>query len=109
MQSWRPVKELLIELDDESNAAFEQGNAIYSAIEERIKEFDEIDAGSFNFRYPVDRKNQNPILSALPDAKELRRLKEIIGVIASYFGSFDTWVHEQRNSIMEAWHEYRNQ
>ena len=112
MQSWQPVKELLIELADEVNAcgaAFEQGNAIYSAIEERITEFDEIDAGSFNFRYPVDRKNQNPILSALPDAKELRRLKEIIGVIASYFGSFDTWIHEQRISIIEAWHEYRNQ
>ena len=109
MQSWRPVKALLIELDDESNAcddAFEKGNAVYSAIEERITDFDVIDAGSFNFRYPVGRKNQNPILSALPDVQELRRLKEIIGAIACNFGSFETWVHEQKIGTWDAWHQF---
>lgn len=99
MESWQRVKELLIELGDEAllgSSGFERASTTYSGIEKRISEFDEIDRGSYNFRYPVDRRNGNSILSTLPDAQELHRVKETVGAIASYLGGFDTWVHEYR-------------
>ena len=96
MKSWRRVKKLLIELVDEDGidaAQLERGHATYNAIEERLKEFDKIDEGSFNFRYPADRENKEATLSTLPDAQELGRVKEIVGVVGDYFGSFATWAH----------------
>lgn len=108
MESWRPVRNMLLAIDDEArtnDVAFTEANAIESAIEERIKEFDKIDEKSMNFRYPVSNRGA-PILGPLPDAQEMSRVKEIVEVIAGYFGSIETWIHEERNHIIEAWHDY---
>ena len=109
MESWKRVKDLLVELVDEERidpAQLEEGNAKCNAIEERINEFDAIDSDSFNFRYPADRDNSEATLSKLPDAQQLRRVKEIVSVIEVYFGSFATWAHEERMGIAQTWHQH---
>ena len=98
----------LLAIDNEacSNyAAFTEANAIYSTVEERIKEFDKIDGSSMNFRYPVNNQGE-PILGPLPDAQEMSRVKGIVEVVADYFGSIETWIHEERNHVSEAWRGY---
>ena len=109
MESWQLVKDLLLVIDDEvrtNDAAFAEANAIYDAIEERIKEFNRIDPKSFNFRYPTDQKMKERILAPLPGDQELSHVKDMVEVVANYFGSIATWVHEERNHIIEAWHDY---
>ena len=109
LKCWEPVRDMLLAITDEaysSDAEFTEANAIYRTIEERIKEFDKIDEGSMGYRYPTDREAKNQTLAPLPGARELSHVKEIVEVIAGYFGSIETWVHQERNYISEAWHDY---
>ena len=109
MESWQLVKKLLIGLNEEGgndSAELEEGHAIYSAIEDRINEFSQIDARSYNFRYPVDRRNSKPILAKLPDAQQLQRVKEVATIIEDYVGGFGAWAHDQREGIIEAQYYY---
>ena len=60
-QSWKEVRQLLEKFDDWitghcDDAHLEEGAAMYNSIEQRVKEFDAIDAKAKNFRYPVNKK-----------------------------------------------------
>ena len=103
MQAWLPVKQLLVELSkDQSQCAdrSEEPNPTYDAIEDRIREFDEIDEGSFSYRYPIDKKN-NPALGPLPSEWERRKVRDVVGTIEVYFGGFRSWIHDYRTAMME--------
>lgn len=109
MKSWEPVRDMLLAITDEAypdDAGFTEANAIYRAIEERIKEFDKIDESSMGYRYPTDREAKKRTLGPLPNAQEMSHVKEIVEIVAGYFGGIETWIHEERNHISEAWHDY---
>ena len=102
-QAWLTVRQLLVELSPDQNQSddrSEEPNATFNAIEERIKEFDEIDEGSFSYRYPIDRK-KNPALGPLPSEQELRKVRDVVGMIEVYFGGFRSWIHDYRTAMME--------
>ena len=104
VQTWLSVKQLLIELStDESkyNAKSEEPKTTYKAIEDRIREFDEIDKGSSSYRYSIDTQN-NPALGPLPDARELHKVKEVVDGIEYYFGGFRAWAHDYGTAMTEA-------
>lgn len=104
IQAWLPVRQLLVELSPDQNQCADrsaEANATYDAIEDRIREFDEIDEGSFSYRYPIDRRN-NPALGPLPSQRELHKVREVVGVIELYFGGFLSWIHDRKTEIMES-------
>ena len=102
LQVWQSVKRLLSETEEArfSEADRGVGSTIYCAIEERIKEFNDIDKNSMRYRYPVDL-NGVRILAKLPTAGQLSHVKDIIEVISGYFGGIEVWIHEERNANLE--------
>ena len=103
MQAWLPVRQLLVLLSTDQNqcaARSEEPSLTYNAIEARIREFDEIDEGSFSYRYPIDRKN-NPTLGPLPREGQIRKVRDVVETIEVYFGGFRSWIHDYRTAMME--------
>ena len=79
---WEEVRQLLEKFDDRivehiDDARLEEGAAIFDAIEQRVKEFDEIDHGSFNFRYPEDQATK-PDSVKLLERHEIVHIKEVV-------------------------------
>ena len=108
LKVWQEVKHLLFETDEEvkrSKVARVEAGKIYGDMEERIKEFNKIDERSMNFRYPIDKTGENQILASLPHGRQLSHVKDVIEVLASYFGGIEMWVHEKRNSHWDMQHE----
>lgn len=104
IHSWQPVKQLLIELSGHRHAPahdLREGNAIYKAIEDRIKEFDQIDPNSYSYRYPIDRSTYDRILGPLPNTNQLQHLQEQMATIETFFGGYGLWIHHEREAIME--------
>lgn len=76
---WKEVRHLLEKFDNgmtehSGDACLEEGAAIYNAIEKRVKEFDDIDPGSFNFRYPEDQVK-------LLERHEIVHIKEVVNAL----------------------------
>lgn len=111
LRIWQSVKNLLFETDEEgrtNETVRVEACKIYGAMEERIKEFNRIDERSMNYRYPIDKTGENRILASLPDWRQLSHVKEVIEVVAGYFGSIETWMHEERNFHLEMQYELRD-
>ena len=105
------VKKLCFEIDEEVSTdeiGMVEARKIYDAMEERIKEFNRIDERSMNFRYPIDKTGKNRILASLPDGRQLSHVKDVIEVVAGYFDSIRTWMHEERNFHIEMQYELRD-
>ena len=103
MDSWLPVRKLLVELSPDENPSGEESQKQYTilnAIEARIKEFEKIDERSFSYRYPIDKKN-NPSLGPLPRDQELRKVADVVETIEVYFGGFRAWIHDYRTAMTE--------
>ena len=104
MPLWRELKESLTEIDREVSGYETMGSdglPIYDTIEKRIRELDELDPQSFNFRYPSDRKGEEQTLAQLPNANEMSHVRDVFDVIAQYFDGVETWVHEEKNGQLE--------
>ena len=102
LQVWQSVRGLLSAINEArlSEADRDAGRTEYRALEERIKEFNDIDKSSMGYRYPVDLRGGR-ILAKLPTHSQLAHVKDIIGVMSSYFDSILTWIHEERNADLE--------
>ena len=108
---WRSVRNILFEINEEVSTdkiGKIEAEKIYDAMEERIKEFNRIDERSMNFRYPIDKTGKNRILASLPDGRQLSHVKDVIEVVAGYFNSIRTWMHEERNFHIEMQYELRD-
>ncbi len=82
---WEEVRQLLEKFDDGitehcGDVRLEEGAAIYNAIEQRVKEFDEIDPGSFNFRYPEDQARKSDSVKLL-ERHEIVYIKEVVNAL----------------------------
>ena len=76
---WATVRQLLEKFDNDviehcENAGLEEAAAIYHAIEQRVIEFDDIDPGSFNFRYPEAQVK-------LLERHEIVHIKEVVNAV----------------------------
>lgn len=102
LRVWQSAKRLLSAINEVrlSEADRDASRAEYHALEERIKEFNDIDKSSMGYRYPVDRRGGR-ILAKLPTHSQLAHVKDIIGVMSSYFDGIETWIHEERNADLE--------
>ena len=82
---WEEVRQLLEKFDDGitehcGDVRLEEGAAIYNAIEQRVKEFDEIDPGSFNFRYPEDQARKSDSVKLL-ERHEIVHIKQVVNAL----------------------------
>lgn len=85
---WTETRQLLDKFDHWvtggcANARFEEGAAICNAIEQRLKEFDEIDAKAENFRYPVNNKLE-PNPTKLLERHEIVHMKKVVNALHMY-------------------------
>ena len=108
LQIWRSVKQLLSKIEEArfSKADRAAGRTVYLALEDRIKEFNDVDGNSMRYRYPVDLAGRRKF-AKLPNPSQLAHVKEIIEVMSGYFGGIQTWIHEERNADLEMQREAR--
>ncbi len=76
-------------------------------IENRVKEWDDLDPGSYAFRYPV-KKSGEPFRSTNENV-DLRQLQEIMAGIASYLDGASTGLYEHRQAQSEYYQYYYDQ
>jgi len=76
-------------------------------IENRVKEWDDLDPGSYAFRYPV-KKSGEPFRSTNENV-DLLQLREIMAGIASYLDGASTGLYEHRQAQSDMYAEYASQ
>ncbi len=104
MEVWRRVRKLLYRVDANELATEgvrEQSDAKYDAIEDRIKEFDDIDRKATSFRYPVD-KNGKPTAGVALGHKEMLQVKNVVAALEFYLSGIGCGVSEAVNEAHEA-------
>lgn len=101
---WETVRRLLYKVDADELAVegvCEEFDAIYDAIEERIKEFNGIDERATSFRYP-EEKNGEPTLGAPLGVEELLQVKSVVDVLEFYLAGIRCGVSETVGETLEA-------
>lgn len=103
---WEEVRQLLEEFDSAmtkhcDDTRLEEGAAIYNAIEQRVKEFNEIDVKAENFRYPVDKK-LNPNSAKLLERHEIVHINEVVSALDMNLDGMSVGLDE----ILSHWNEW---
>lgn len=70
----------------------EENKWLSKLVEARLKEFDEVDASSQGFRYPIDRTG-NPTLKSI-DAVNLKHLKDVVECVSAIISGSSTGMYE---------------
>ena len=99
---WGKVRQLLEKFDNWvvgycDDNRLEEGAEIYNAIEQRLKEFDEIDAQSLSFRYPDQKSNPAKLL----DRHEILHIKEVVDALYDNLDGMSGGLRE----IIDQWNE----
>ena len=106
--SWDEVRQLLEKFDNYiiqhwggvDAVQLKKRDDLYNAVEQRVKEFDEIDAKSQNFRYPVNR-NLEPNPAKLLDRHEILHIKEVVNALYDNLDGISVGLHE----TIDQWNE----
>lgn len=101
---WESVRRLLYKVDADElliEGVREELDAKYDAIEERIKEFSDIDERATTFRYP-EEKNGEPTLGAPLAVAELLQVKSVVDALEFYLAGIRTGVSETISNALEA-------
>ena len=77
-------------------------------IEAIFKEFDQIDPGSYSYRFPINKETYHRTLGPLPNTNQLQHLRSQMAPVETNFDSYRLWIHGEREAIMEN-HRFRNQ
>ena len=100
---WKTVRRLLYKVDADELAiegVREETDDKYDAIEERIKEFSDIDARATTFRYP-EEKNGEPTLGAPLGVEELLQVKSVVDALEFYLAGIRCGVSETISKTLE--------
>ena len=103
MKIWRNIRKLLYKIDASDltiEGVREEIDAKYDVIEQRIKEFHDIDSTATRFRYPED-KNGNPSSGVLLDKSELLQVKGVIEALEYYLSGISCGIAETTSAILE--------
>ena len=104
MDVWRMVRELLYKIDENELAIAglrQESDVKYDAIENRIKEFHDIDERATRFRYPVE-KTGAPTLGIPLYEEELLQVKSVVEALEFYLSGISCGVYETINGVLEA-------
>ena len=104
MSIWKELRELMEESwSDEEELSF------LTDVECRIKEFHDIDQGSFAFRYPVDKEN-NPIFQFDQEIQKVNivQVKRVVDAITTRFGGALDKLDHQRMILQDIISEHES-
>ena len=104
LEIWSDVRKLLYQIDASEldiEGVREQVDAKYDAIENRIKEFNDVDGQATSFRYPV-KKNGEPTLGIPLSKSELLHVKGVVDALEFYLSGISCGVHETITGVLEA-------
>jgi hypothetical protein len=97
------VRELLYKIDANELAiegVRQESDVKYDAIENRIKEFNDIDKRATSFRYPVE-KTEEPTLGIPLYENELLQVKDVVEALEFYLSGISCGVYETINGVLE--------
>lgn len=101
---WKLIRTLLYKIDADELAiegVRKETDEKYDAIENRIKEFNDIDEQSTSFRYPVERRSGEPTLGIPLSNDELLQVKSVVDALESYLSGIICGVAETTSALLD--------
>lgn len=104
MSIWKELRDLMKE-----SWSNEEDLSFLADVEHRIKEFHDIDQGSFSFRYPVDKEN-NPIFQFDQEIQKVNivQVKRVVDAITTRFGGALDKLDHQRVILQDIISEHES-
>ena len=104
LEPWKDIRKLLYKIDASEldiEGVREEVDVKYDAIENRIKEFNDVDRRATSFRYPVEKSGE-PTLGIPLSKGELLHVKGVVDALEFYLSGISSGVYETINEVLEA-------